>query len=106
MLFLASRLALFCLLAWVLSCLPQASARAQTAEPIGAVIFAQCPPQPSLQPVIDIISDLMLVVGGIVIFAGAIRIYRGEIFEGTVALLAGGIIAFCFAIIRWFVSKA
>lgn len=92
------------LLALVLSGAVPSTAQAGSVPQGGCVLLAQtCPP--TMQPVIDFLSDVMLVVGGIVIFAGAVRIYRGEIFEGTTAILAGFLIAIAFQVIRWFFVK-
>ena len=66
----------------------------------GIVLLGQA--EPSLDPIMSFLSKVMMLVGGVMIFAGGWKIHRGETTEGLLAIAGGFIVAVAFPIIRFF----
>jgi hypothetical protein len=69
---------------------------------MGFVLLAQVAADPSFDPIISFLSKVMLLVGGVMIFAGGWKIHKGENSEGLLAIGGGFIVAMAFPIIRYF----
>ena len=69
----------------------------------GIVLLGQA--EPGLEPVIQFLSRIMALIGGISIFAGGWKIHRGETTEGLMAIAGGFIVAVAFPIIRFFAAN-
>ena len=71
---------------------------------MGFVLLAQAAADPSFDPIISFLSKVMLLVGGVMIFAGGWKIHKGENSEGLLAIAGGFIVALAFPIIRYFAT--
>ena len=71
---------------------------------LGIILLAQAAADPPFDPIISFLSKVMLLVGGVMVFAGGWKIHKGENTEGLLAIAGGFIVAMAFPIIRYFAS--
>ena len=94
------------LIALVIGCLAVCATASAASPPDGSGLgfLAQVAggSEPSLERVTTFLTRLMILVGGVMIFAGGWRIHRGETTEGLLAIAGGFVVAIAFPIINYF----
>ena len=72
----------------------------------GLVLLAQAAAEPPIEPVLQFLGKIMMLVGVVMVFYGGWKIHRGETEDGILAIIGGFIVAMAIPIMKYFFSLA